>query len=130
MALILMKGQEVWFLQNDGADIAIDRIIVSTSASGIFTIMRQTSGTASGTAMVGRNGRTGGAIMADITAFGNAEVAGSVDGDAIDGHDIGTSAPYVFNMSGLVIPRTEALFVRAEVTGVIHVAAYVHREEV
>lgn len=122
-------GQEVWFLQNDGDDIHLDRLIISTSATGIFTIMRQTSGTATGTTMNGRNGVVGSAVMPDVTALGNAEVAGCVDGDAIDGHDIGTTAPFIFALEGMVIPRTEAIFVRAEVTGVIHVVGLCHRLE-
>lgn len=120
-------GQEVWFLQNDGDDIHIDRIIVSTSATGIFTVMRQTGGSAAGTTMNGRNGVLGSAIMSDVTAFGNADVTGTVVGDAIAGHDIGTTTPFIFALEGMVIPRTQALFVRAEVTGVIHVVGLCHR---
>lgn len=120
-------GEEVWLLQNDGTDIRIDRIIVSTSASGIFTIMRQTSGTAAGTTMNGRNGILGNPVMPDVTAFGGASVTGTVDGEALVGHDVGTSTPFIFALDELVIPRTEALFVRAEVSGIIHVVGLAHR---
>ncbi len=119
-------GEEVWFLQNDGRDIAVDSIEVSTSASGIFTVLRQTSGTAVGTVMQGRNMKAGIAILDDVTAFGSASVTGSVDGDDITGHDIATTTPYVFNMHEYVLPKGQAIFVRTATNGIVHVTGFVH----
>jgi|TARA_Y100000310_G_scaffold180950_1_gene180871 hypothetical protein len=122
-------GEEVWSLQNDGIDVHVNRIVISTSASGVFSIMRKTSGTPAGTTMEGRNGVLGRPIMPDVTAFGSASVTGSVDGDVIDAQDIGTSAPYTFDLDGLVVPLKECLFVRAATTGIVYVTGYVHRGE-
>ncbi len=119
-------AEEVWYLKNDGRDLHLDRLTVSTSASGIFQVGRQTSGTATGTTMEGRNRKLGTAILDDVTAFGDASVAGTVDGEIIEGHDIGTSVPFTFVMDGLIIPKGEAIFVRAVTTGIVHVAGAVH----
>lgn len=121
-------GDEIFFLQNTGADIHIHRISVSTAASGVVDILRQTSGTAAGTTITGKNGIFGRPIMPDVTAFGDASVTGSVDGDLHDGHDIGTSEPHDFGMEDLIIPDQEAIFVRALTNGIVHVTAFVFRE--
>ncbi len=121
-------GEEVWYLKNDGEHIHVESLIVSTAASGVFSIIHQTStGAVSGTEMIGRNLVLGGPKMEDVTAFGDASVAGSVDGDTLVGHDIGTEDPFIFALSGLVIPRTQALVVRAATSGIIHVAGVVYR---
>jgi len=123
----LTGGEEALFLQNDGVDIHLDKCVVSTSASGIVSVMRQTSGTAAGTTITGKNGIFGRPVMGTVTAFGNASVTGSVDGDTIDAHDIGTSTPHTFELDGLIVPITEAVFVRFATNGVVHVTLYVHR---
>lgn len=120
-------GEEVWSLQNDGADIHVARIIVSLAASGIVTIMRKTSGTPAGTPMIGRNLTLGRPVMEDVTAFGSASVTGAVDGEELVGHDLPTSAPFIFALEGLIIPRTECLFVRAATSGIVHVAGLAYR---
>ena len=122
-------GEEVWYLKNDGRDIHVDRIEVSTSVSGIFTVLRQTGGTAVGTLMEGRNEKLGVAILDDVTAFGSASVTGSVVGDNLVAHDLPTTVPFIFNLDGLIIPKGQALVVRAATTGVVHVAGFVHVEE-
>jgi len=122
------NGEESWYVQNDGRDLHVARIEISTAASGIFTIMRQTSGTAAGTVLVGRNAKLGLANLDDITAFGNASVTGSVDGDAIVGHDINTTLPYIFQLDDLIIPKGQALFVRTATAAIVHITGYVHYE--
>jgi len=121
-------GEEVWYLQNNGEHIHVDRLVVSTSASGVFSVMRQTSGTAAGTTMKGENGIGGRPIMPDITAFGLASVTGSVDGNVIVAHDIGTSQPWTFDLDEYLLEDTQAIFVRAAVTGVVYIDAFVFRE--
>ncbi len=121
-------GEEIFYLQNTGADIHVHRVVVSTSASGIFQILRQTSGTAAGTTITGKNGILGRPVMPAITAFGDASVTGSVDGEILLGHDIGTSEPFEFDTEDLIIPDTEALVVRAVTTGIVHVTCLVFRE--
>lgn len=123
-----VAGEESWYLKNDGDDIQIDSIEVSTSASGVFTVMRQTSGTAAGTAMEGRNMIAGASLMTDITAFGSASVTGSVDGDDIIAHDIGTSTPHIFDMHGYTLPSGQAVFVRTATNGVVYITGLVHRD--
>ena len=123
-------GEEIWYLKNDSAkDIHVNRLVVSTSASGVFTVFHDTSGnTAGGTTMVGRNGRLGGADMLDVTAFGSASVTGSLSGDTIVAHDVGTSTPWPFQLDDIVIPATHALVVTAATTGVVYVDAFVYRD--
>lgn len=121
-------GEETWYLKNDGDDIFIERIEVSTSATGVFSVMRQTSGTAAGTTMEGRAMVAGHAIMSDVTAFGLASVTGSVDGDDIVSHDVGTSTPYTFELNGYKLPKGQAIFVRPATDGIIYITGYVHRD--
>ncbi len=122
-------GEESWYLQNDGANIHVDRIEISTSATGLFDVMRKTStGAVCGTTMNGLSGILGEAVMSDVTAFGSASVTGCVDGDVIVGHDIGTTAPYVFILDGMIIPKGEAMFVRTVTTGVVRITGFVHRD--
>lgn len=122
-------AEESWYLKNDGADIHVDRIKVSTSASGVFSVMRQTSGTAAGSTMEGRSMIAGQAIMSDVTAFGNNSVTGSVDGDDIDSQDIPTSDPHTFELDGYLLPKGQAIFVRTATTGAVYITGFVHREE-
>ncbi len=126
----LTGAQEAISLRNDGGDIHVERIVVSTSASGVVSVMRMTSGTPAGTdiSALARNLKLGAPVMADITAFGNASVTGSVDGDVLDAQDIPTATPYTFELSGLLIPLKEVVFVRFATTGVIYVTMYIHRE--
>ncbi len=121
-------GEESWFLQNDGEDISVCRIEVSTAATGLFDVMRQTGGTAAGTAMNGRAAILGQAVMSDVTAFGSASVTGCVVGDTIVSHEITAAAPYTFRLDGMLIPKGEAMFVRTETTGVVRITGFVHRD--
>ena len=121
-------GEETWYLKNDGDNLHIDRIEVSTDTSGTFRVMRQTSGTAAGTVMLGRNMIAGRGDMSDVTAFGSNEVSGSVDGDDIVVHDIPTSTPYTFQLDGYILPSGQAVFVRTVVNGAVLITGFVHRE--
>ena len=121
-------GEETWYLKNDGEDIHVDRIEISTDTSGVFRIMRQTSGTAAGTVMEGRNMIAGRGIMGDVTAFGSASVTGTVDGDDIMAQDIPTSVKTVFLLDGYLLPSGQAVFVRTVVSGAVLIAGFVHRE--
>lgn len=125
----LTGAQEAISLQNDGAEIHVERIVVSTAATGIVSVMRMTSGTPAGTPITGKNMKLGFPTMPDITAFGNAEVSGSVDGDIIDSQEVPTDSAYTFELSGLLIPLKEVLFVRFATSGnVVNACMYVHRE--
>lgn len=122
-------GEETWYLKNTGRQLHLARIEISTAASGVFTIMHQTSASAAGgSELVGRNAKLGAANLDDISAFGNASVTGSLDGDAIVGHDIGTTAPYVFELDDLAIPQGQAIFVRTATAGIVHITGFVHYE--
>ena len=121
-------GEETWYLKNDGDDLHIDRIEISTDASGTFRVMRQTGGTAAGTEMKGRNMIAGRSDMTDVTAFGSASVTGAVDGDDIVVHDIPTSTPYTFQLDGYILPTGQAIFVRTVVNGAVLITGFVHRE--
>lgn len=127
-AYSLTGGEEAISLQNDGADIHVERIVVSTAATGLVSVMRKTSGTPAGTTITAKNLRLGLANMPDITAFGNNSVTGTVDGDTLDAQEVPTDVPYTFVLDGLLIPRGEVLFVRFAVTGVINATMYLHRE--
>lgn len=123
----LTGGEEALSIRNDGANVHIDRVVVSTSASGVVSVMRMTSGTPAGTTITGKNAFAGDPIMPDITAFGNASVTGSVVGDTIDAQDVGTTDPYTFNLDGYTLPTTEVMFVRFDTNGVVFVTVYLHR---
>ena len=125
----LTGAEEAWYLKNTGnVIIHVDKIVVSTSASGIVSVMRETSGTPAGTVMEGKNAYFGKSIMTDVTAFGNASVTGTVDGDTVDAQDIGTSTPHTFELDGHILDTNEAMFVRFAETGVVHVTGYIHRD--
>lgn len=123
-------GEETWYLKNNGRDLHVARIEISTQLAGVFTIFRQTSTSAAGgTELVGRNAQLGLADLDDITAFGNASVTGSLDGDAIVGHNVGTERPFTFQLDDLLIPSGQALFVRTAEAAVVHITGYVHYED-
>ena len=121
-------GEEVWFLQNDGDDILVDRIVINTATASIFNIKRQTSGTAAGTVMEGRNMTAGLAIMSDVTAFGSAAVTGTVAGDDILSIDILASTPTSVPLNGYKLPKGQAIFVEVITTGAILITGFVHRD--
>ncbi len=121
-------GEETLYLQNLGNDVHIHKIIVSTAASGVVSVMHQTSGTAAGTALVGRNGLLGRSKMPDVSAFGNASVTGVVDGVTLSAHDLGTSSPFIFDMEDLILPDTEAIFVRIAEAAIVHITLFCFRE--
>jgi len=124
----LTGDEEALSIQNDGANVHIDRVVVSTSATGVVSVMRMTSGTPAGTPITAKNSFAGKPIMPDIPAFGNASVTGSVVGDTIDAQDVGTTAPYAFELDGYILPTTEVMFVRFATTGIVHVTVYLHRD--
>ena len=122
-------GQEVWSLKNNGDDIHIDMLRISTSASSVVTLFRVTSGTAAGTTIIGRSMKSNEADLSDVTAFGDASVTGSLAGVTIDAQDIGTSVPYDFNANGYVLTKGQEVAITLETTGVVYVAATLHREK-
>lgn len=125
----LTGAEEAISLQNDGGDVHIPRIVVSTAATGVVSVRRMTSGTPAGTPITAKSLKFGDAVASDLTAFGNASVTGSVDGDIIDQQDIGTTDPYVFDLDNCIITKGEVIFVRFDVSGIVHVGIYFHRED-
>lgn len=127
----LTGGEEAISLNNNGRDIHVERIVVSTAATGIVLVKRMTSGAPAGTVITAKNLKLGQAVAADITAFGNASVTGTVVGDIIDSHDIGTADPYTFEMDGLIIPLDETIFVEftTGAPAVVHVCIWFHFED-
>lgn len=124
----LTGGEEAFYLKNTADHIHVAFVVVSTSATGLCSVQRQTSGTAAGTAITGKNGLFGRPVMPGVVAFGNASVTGSVDGDIMDEADIGTSVPHLFPLNDFILENEEALFVRFAETAIVHVTAYVFRE--
>lgn len=120
-------GHVVWYLKNDGRDIHVDRFRISTAATGLFTVKRQTGGTNTGTTMEGRSMKAGAAILDDVTALGSAEVT-TPTGDDITGDDYGTSDPSILDLDGYLLPKGQAIFVVAATAGIIHVTGFVHIE--
>lgn len=125
----LTGGEEAISLKNDDAsrDIIIDKVIVSTSASGLVDVFEVTSGTPGGTTIVPKNLNLGSAVPAQATAFGNNSVTGSLSGETIGQHDIGTSAPFSFEFGGSVIlPKDKTIAVTFATTGIVHVNILFH----
>ena len=106
----------------------IDRNEVSTSTNSILDVMRQTSGTAAGTTMEGRNMTAGLSIMSDVTAFGSNSVTGTVDGDDIVSADILANTPHTFNLNGYKLPKGQAIFVETLTAGAVLITGFVHRD--
>lgn len=120
----LTGGEEAISLKNDNAslDIIVDDIIVSTSASGLITIFEVTSGTPGGTTVTPKNLNLGSAVVAQATAFGNASVTGSLSGETLAQHDIGTSVPFDFKLGGsIIIPKDKTIAVTFATTGIVNV---------
>lgn len=126
-------AQEIISLQNTSStlNLHVERIVISTSASGIFTTFRITSATAAGgTAVTPVNLFLGSANAAAAAAFGNADVTGGLSGDTVDAQDVGTEAPYTREYNGaLILPQNEAIAITAATNGIIFVSIYFFFEE-
>ena len=120
--------EESWFLQNDGDDIFVDRIVINTDTASIFNIKRQTSGTAAGTVMEGRSMVAGDAIMSDVTAFGSNAVTGTVAGDDILSVNILAATPTPVPLNGYKLPKGQAIFVETLTAGAVLITGFVHRD--
>ncbi len=115
-------GQEILSLQNDNADldIIVEDVIISTSASGVFTVFEVTSGTPAGTTVTPHNLNLGSSVVAQATAFGDASVTGSLSGTTIAAHDIGESTPFDFKFGGsLIIPKDSIIAITAATSGIV-----------
>lgn len=124
-------GQEVISLKNPSEvkKLHVVNIVISTSASGVVTLFRVTSGTAAGTIITPVNLNLGKTVRA-VTAFGNASVTGSLAGDVIDAQDIGTSLPYTFDLGGaLILNQTNEIAITLTTTGVVYVTIQYHFED-
>lgn len=122
------NGHVVWYVRNDGRDLHFDRLRISTAASGLFTVKRQTGGTNTGTIMEGRNMVANKSILDDVTAFGSAEVT-TPTGDDITGDDYPTSDPSNLSLDGYLLPKGQAIFVVAATAAIIHVTGFCHFED-
>lgn len=125
----LTGGEEAISLMNDdpGRDIIIDNVVVSTSASGLVSVFEVTSGTPAGTTLTPKNLNLGSAVPAQATAFGNASVTGSLSGETIAQHDVGTSAPFSFVFGGsVIVPKNKTIAVTFATTGIVHVNILFH----
>lgn len=60
----------------------IDKIVVGSSVANKFVFFEVTSGTPAGTEVTAKNTSLSSGNVADIVAYGNAEVTGSISGDA------------------------------------------------
>ena len=124
-------GEEIIYLENEDSirDIRIDYIKVSTTVAGIFSVIERTSGTAAGTVLTPLNVNlgSGAGSTADITAFGNASVTGTLAGDTLVGDLVGVAAPHKFEFEGgLIVPKNSAIFVTAAVSGIVHATILFH----
>lgn len=127
----LTGGEEAFYLENEDStrDIRVEYIEVSTSASGIASVMEKTGGTPAGTVVTPVNLHLGSSkgSTSEFTVLGNASVTGSVVGDTISAHDLATSGPWRFFFEGgLILPKNSGIFVRFATTGVVHVACLFH----
>ncbi len=119
---------EAFYIKNNGADIHLNRIVVSVAADAVITIGRQTSGTAAGTTITGKNGKIGRPIMADVTALGNAAVTGSIAGDTMIQHSLLAGVKTEFELNDLILPDTEAIYVTCSANTTCYIDSFVFRE--
>lgn len=116
--------REIISIENEEADkdLHITRFIFSAILDCIFTVFEVTSGTPAGTALVGVNPNFGSTTVNSITAFGNAEVTGTVAGDTLfQVHVKADTTEQVFVEGSIAIPQNSALAITANVDTTIDV---------
>ena len=113
-------GEETAYLQNTSPTriLVIDKIIFSGLLAGVHAVGIQTSGTAAGTVMTGRNLNLGNTNTAEATAFGDALVTGSVAGDIIGyGYHGPTGMAELNYNDSLILGQDDAIFLPVIVGG-------------
>ena len=128
-------GEETAYLQNTSPTriLVIDKIIFSGLLAGIHAVGIQTSGTAAGTVMTGRNLNLGNTNTAEATAFGNALVTGSVAGDIIGyAYHGATSTTELDYNDSLILGQDDAIFltVIVAVDGLVYQTIEGHYETI
>lgn len=116
--------KEVLSFQNDESAIPFHVWGLSLSASGaaVFTLGRKTSGTPAGTTISAVNRYLGSGQTFDHTAFGDAEVTGSVAGDAIGFRRLSGAGSTSMNPEGhIIVPNGECIFVSCSTDVTVHV---------
>lgn len=117
-------GEEIISLENNNSDldILVEDIIVSTSASGLFSLFVCNAGlTPGGTGITSLNLNLGSSVVAQAIGFGNNSVTGSLAGSVIDEQDIGTTTPYHFQFGdSLIMTKGKQIAITAATTGVVH----------
>jgi hypothetical protein len=116
-------GEEILYIKNtsDTLKLFIDDVIIGGANASVFGLYHQNSGTAAGTTVTGKNINLGSGNVAAATAFGNASVTGSVDGEIILSERIAANGSKDFKTNdGLCLGKNDAVFIRyTGATGVV-----------
>jgi hypothetical protein len=108
--------------------LIFDEIIVGASAACIFTLFEVTSGTAAGTTITGKNINTASGNAANVTAFGNAAVTGSLAGDAIAYTGVSAASEFkpLDTKSGIVLGQNGHYAITASANATVYVTVIAH----
>jgi len=125
------SGQEIMTIKNDiKQHMHIDQVWVSGAAAAIFSIGHVTSGTPGGTTITGNPLNHDLSEVADTTAFGNAEVTGTVvvADEAWLLAPAGQTVP--FDLEGAWIFAKDDVFgIRVDTSTVVHVTVILHMDD-
>jgi hypothetical protein len=127
-------GEEILYIKNtsDTLKLFIDDVIVGGAVAAVFELRHETSGTAAGTTITGKNLNLGSGNVATATSFGNASVTGSLDGDIIASERVqaGDSKDFKTN-DAIFLGKNDAVFIRyVGSAGVAEASIFGYFEEV
>jgi len=115
-------GDEVLYVKNTTSlgSLTIVRIELASSVNQIWTLFRQTSGTAAGTNLTVVAGASG--LNGTTIALGNAAVTGTVAGDTFmqPATLAATSRVVEFPPNALILEPGDAIAIDASATGIIY----------
>jgi hypothetical protein len=128
-------NQEIISIKNTDTtrDLVIKEIVVSSSVNQVWTLFEVTSGTATGTTITAQNLNLGSGKVASSTAFGNAEVTGSLSGNNL----LYACSPAVEEveldiMGSLILGLNDEIAITASSAGTVYATVlgfYVNPEE-
>ena len=119
-------AQEVIYIQNTSATLHfhVTDIVAGSDANTLWTLFKVTSATAAGgTAITERNRRLSSSDNAPMNSFGDADVTGSLTGNALDRwYTLADTSAFIYPLrGGLRLDENDALAITADANGVVAV---------
>ncbi len=125
-------AEDFFYIQNDSEDyhLIVWEILMWAGTAAVIDMYRATSGTAAGTTVTPVNGHIGSGKTFSHTAYGNAEVTGSLSGNTLATIPLLALTPTIIPIHGMiVIPNGENLTfatLAAATTPTISLVGYFH----